>query len=177
MKKFLPASGQINFLLLGLGRHSLVWVWKFSPKNINFFHFYPSGQKDLFGFGQKVPGQSRGTKPGQPLLYCGSKVCSSQVKAHFYFISFNSKVNPQLSTFWATLPCLPPGSSIRAWVTGQPLRFNIHRCQCTFHSQSYFHVAKAPHEWHSYSPIPTTKDLTPIDAYLINTILELLSSF
>jgi len=35
--------GQANFLWLGLGQASLVWVLKISPKNIKFFDFFPSG--------------------------------------------------------------------------------------------------------------------------------------
>jgi len=45
-----------------------VWVWKISPKNPNFFNIFPSDQK--------VPG----SKMGQPLIYCGSKVCLGWVR-------------------------------------------------------------------------------------------------
>jgi len=38
-------AGQVNFLLLGLGQSSLVWVWKISPLKIP--NFCPSGQKKL----------------------------------------------------------------------------------------------------------------------------------
>jgi len=48
---------------------------KFPPKMSNFSIFCPSGQKNLFGLGRKVPG----SKAGGPLIYCGSKVSSSRV--------------------------------------------------------------------------------------------------
>jgi len=38
---------------------------------------FPSGQKNLFGFGRKVPG----LKACQPLIYCGSKVSSCWVRS------------------------------------------------------------------------------------------------
>jgi len=38
-QKFWPGLGRVNFLLLGSGHPSLVWVWvwKISPKNTKFF--------------------------------------------------------------------------------------------------------------------------------------------
>jgi len=50
-KQFGP--GWVNFLWLGLGQPSMVWVWKISPRNVkcfNFFHFrskksLPAGSK------------------------------------------------------------------------------------------------------------------------------------
>jgi len=47
---------------------AMVWlrVWKISQ----FFNFFPSVHKNLFGLGQKVPG----SKTGWPLIYCGLKV-------------------------------------------------------------------------------------------------------
>jgi len=51
-----------------------VWIWKISPKNIKFFNFF------YLRSGQNVPG----SKAGQPLIYCGSKVCSVRVRAHLY---------------------------------------------------------------------------------------------
>jgi len=52
-----PGLGQY---FVAPGQPSLVWVWlwKISPKNPN------SGQKNLFGSGQKVPG----SKMGWPLI-------------------------------------------------------------------------------------------------------------
>jgi len=45
------------------------------PLKIPIFSiFFTSGQKNLCGLGQKVPR----SKMGWPLIYCGSKVCSSQ---------------------------------------------------------------------------------------------------
>jgi len=49
--------GQIFLIRVRSGQPSLVWVWKISPKNIKFFHFIPLNQKNIFGSGQKVPGQ------------------------------------------------------------------------------------------------------------------------
>jgi len=53
-------QGRVKVLLLGSGQPSLVcvWVWKFSPKNPNFFNFCPTGQKNLMGWVKKYPGQS-----------------------------------------------------------------------------------------------------------------------
>jgi len=44
--------GSTIFARVGSGLPSL--VWKISPKNPNTFNFFPSGQKNLFGLGQKV---------------------------------------------------------------------------------------------------------------------------
>jgi len=71
--------GWVNVLWLGSGQPSMVWVWKISPKNVKFFSFYPSGLKNYFRSGKKV----HGSKAGQPLIYCGSKVSSGRVGAHF----------------------------------------------------------------------------------------------
>jgi len=43
-----------------------------------FQFFFSPGQKNLIRLGQKVPG----SKTGQLLIYCGSKVCSDQVMVH-----------------------------------------------------------------------------------------------
>jgi len=60
------------------GRVSHLWFGlefgKFYLKMSNFSNFYPSGQKNCFGSSRKVPG----SEPGQPLIYCGSKVSSGQ---------------------------------------------------------------------------------------------------
>jgi len=34
----------------------MVWVWKIFPKNVKFFNFFASGQKNLFGSGQGLIG-------------------------------------------------------------------------------------------------------------------------
>jgi len=62
--------GQKFLTRIGSGQPIMVWVriWKISPKNVKFFNFFP------FGLGQKVPG----SKPGRPLIYCGSKVSSGR---------------------------------------------------------------------------------------------------
>jgi len=64
-QKFRPGSGQ----------PLMVFIWKFSPKNVKFFNFCPSGKKNLFGSSQKVTG----SKGGRPLIYSGSKVSSGRV--------------------------------------------------------------------------------------------------
>jgi len=50
--------GEDNFLFLGSGQSSLVWIWKISPKNVKFSIFFPSFQKKiLLGRVKKYPGQ------------------------------------------------------------------------------------------------------------------------
>jgi len=53
---------------VGSGQTFMVWdlILKISLKNV---------KNNCFGSGQKVPG----SKPGQPLIYCGSKVSSGWV--------------------------------------------------------------------------------------------------
>jgi len=70
--------GRVNFLWLGLGRVSHLWFGsefgKFSLKR-QIFHFFSLWvKKNLFGASRKVPR----SKPGQPLIYCRSKVSSGQ---------------------------------------------------------------------------------------------------
>jgi len=71
--------GQKFLTRVGSGRVSHLWFGlefgKFPLKTSNFSIFYPSGQKNCFGSGRKVPG----SKPGRPLIYCGSKVSSGRV--------------------------------------------------------------------------------------------------
>jgi len=82
-QKILTRVGS-NFLALGLGRVSHLWFGygfgKFPLKMSNFSSFCPSGQKKVIGLGQKVPGP----EPSQPLIYCGSMICSGRVRAHLY---------------------------------------------------------------------------------------------
>jgi len=66
-----------NFLTrVGSGLVSHLWFGlefgKFPLKMSNFQFFSPRVKK--IASGQKVPG----SKPGQPLIYCGSKVSSGQ---------------------------------------------------------------------------------------------------
>jgi len=48
-QKFRPWLGFVNFLFLGLGQPSLVWVWvwKISPKNPKFSILFALYQKNL----------------------------------------------------------------------------------------------------------------------------------
>jgi len=73
VKNFLPGSGQ--FLV---SRFSHLWFefgfGKISLKMSNFSIFSLQVKKNLLGSGQKVPR----SRAGQPLIYCGSKVCSGQ---------------------------------------------------------------------------------------------------
>jgi len=79
--------GQKVLTWVGLGQPSMVWVWKISPKNVKFFSPWVSHL--WFGFGKsplKIPNFQFfpfGSKKilfgsGQPLIYCGSKVCSGR---------------------------------------------------------------------------------------------------
>jgi len=56
--------GWVSHLWIGFG------FGKFNLKIPNFQFFPLRVKKNLFGMGQKVPG----SKAGQPLIYCGSKV-------------------------------------------------------------------------------------------------------
>jgi len=66
-------QGQVNFLWRGLGRVSHLWFvlefGKFPLKKSNFSIFFPLGQKNLFGWGQKVAG----LKAGQLLFTADQK--------------------------------------------------------------------------------------------------------
>jgi len=55
-----PRSGQNFVAQAGLGQPSLVWVWKFSPKNFKFFNFLLFGSTKVFlGQVKKYPGKSQ----------------------------------------------------------------------------------------------------------------------
>jgi len=78
-QKILTRVGSGQFFVARVGRVSHLWFGiefqKFPLKMSNFSIFFPSGQKNLLWSGRKVPG----SKPGQPLIYCGSKVSSGRV--------------------------------------------------------------------------------------------------
>jgi len=67
---------QIVLTRIRLGYIFAARVWKISPKNYKFLNFFSLGQKNLVSSGQKIPG----SKPGPPVIYCGSEVCSGQVR-------------------------------------------------------------------------------------------------
>jgi len=54
---------------------------KFPPKSLIFQFFSLWVKKNLIGLGQKIPG----SRVGQPLIYCRSKVCSSQGPPLIFF--------------------------------------------------------------------------------------------
>jgi len=66
---------------VGSGRVSHLWFGlefeKFQQKMSNFSIFSLLIKKNRFGLGRKVPG----SKPGWPLIHCGSKVSSGQVRS------------------------------------------------------------------------------------------------
>jgi len=62
-----------------------VQIWKISPKNVNFFNFSLRVKKNLFGSSRKVPG----SKAGQPLIYCRSKVSLGQGSSLFEIIHYS----------------------------------------------------------------------------------------
>jgi len=74
--------GQFFVARVGSGRVSHLWFGlefgKFPLKTSNFSFFSLRVKKNCFGLGRKVPG----SKPGRPLIYCGSKVSSGRVRAH-----------------------------------------------------------------------------------------------
>jgi len=58
------------------GQVSHLWyVFGFGNFPLKIPIFCPLGKKNLIGSGPKVPG----SKPGWPLIFCGSKVCSGWV--------------------------------------------------------------------------------------------------
>jgi len=64
MSKFFD-PGRVRSIFCGScrvvsGQSSMVLVWKITLKNVKFFNFFPWGQKNLFGLGQKVPGSKDG---------------------------------------------------------------------------------------------------------------------
>jgi len=71
--------GLFGSIFCGLGWVSHLWFGfefgKFLLKMSNFSIFSLWLKKNLFGLGRKVPG----SKMGQPLIYCGSKVGSGRV--------------------------------------------------------------------------------------------------
>jgi len=71
---------QVGSIFCGSDRVSHLWfgfeLGKFRPKNVKKID---KGQKKISS-GRKVPG----SKAGQPLIYCGSKVSWGQVRAHLY---------------------------------------------------------------------------------------------
>jgi len=73
--------GQKFLTRVGSGQPFMVWVRisKIFPKNVKFFNFFPFRSKKIAS-DRKVPR----SKPGQPLIYCGSKVSSGRVRAHLY---------------------------------------------------------------------------------------------
>jgi len=72
-------QGQRFLTLIGSGLVSHLWLGfefgKFPLKISNFSIFYPSGQKILFGLGQKVPR----SKAGWPLIYNAGWVGSGPI--------------------------------------------------------------------------------------------------
>jgi len=78
-KNFDP--GRVKFLLLRLGRVSHFWFgYRFGkfPLKCQMFQFFALWvKKNLIRSGGKVPG----SELGQPLIYCGSKVCSGWVRS------------------------------------------------------------------------------------------------
>jgi len=64
---------------VGLGR---VGSGPISTKNVKFFNFCPLAQKKSLRVGSKA---------GQPLIYCRSKISSGRVRAHLYFFMMRKK--------------------------------------------------------------------------------------
>jgi len=89
--------GRVGSIFCGSGRVEsgqpfMVWVriWKISPKNVKFSNFLPFGSKKIAS-GRKVPG----SKPGRPLIYCGSKVSSGRVESgHGPSLDFDEFASP-----------------------------------------------------------------------------------
>jgi len=98
-KNFDP--GRVKFLLLGLGRVSHFWFgYRFGkfPLKCQMFQFFALWvKKNLIRSGGKVPG----SELGQPIIYCGSKVCS---------VWFGSGQCPSLleTTYWLAIYLLCP---------------------------------------------------------------------
>jgi len=65
----IQSSDGTGSIFFDLGQVSHLWF------RSGFLIFSPSGQKNLFIFGQKVPG----SKMGRPLISCGSKASLGQI--------------------------------------------------------------------------------------------------
>jgi len=67
---------RVGSIFCGTGRVSHLWFgFEFGKFPLKMSNFFLSGQKNLFGSGQKVPR----SKVGWPLIYCRSKVSSGRV--------------------------------------------------------------------------------------------------
>jgi len=119
-----------------LGRVSHLWFGfgKFALKIPNVSIFFPLGQKNLFRSGQKVPM----SKTGQPLFYCGSKVCSGLVgsgpiSTRFTYLFLHSltltlsRAGSTTTEYWPQQSSFVYFSSYRwcinTWITGAYISF------------------------------------------------------
>jgi len=86
VKKFWPGSGWVNFLFFCCSGwvvsdiFGLVLRLENFPQKSQNFQFFSFGLKKYL----KVGSKSTQVKDRSPLIYCGSKVCSSWVRAHLY---------------------------------------------------------------------------------------------
>jgi len=90
---FISDGSRSKFLWLGLGRVSHLWFGfefeKFPQKMSNFLIFFPSGQKNLFGSGQKVPGLASYLLRLKSNLGSG-RVRSGPISTFYYSLQKNS---------------------------------------------------------------------------------------
>jgi len=76
MSSGIPSSDGSGSKIFDPGWVSHLWyVFGFENFPLKIPTVCSLGQKNLIGSGQKVPG----SRPSQPLIYCGSKVCSDRV--------------------------------------------------------------------------------------------------
>jgi len=132
----------------------MVWVWKISPKSINFFNFFPYGSKKSLCVWSK----STQVKGSWPLIYCGSKESSDQDRAHLYqrHILLNGNlilkdsgiliISKSLKLFFALLIYVNKNTSLKFFMEFRNLSNNmLNMDQCQIKKLSLFQTEVIHH--------------------------------
>jgi len=96
-----------NPVVIGPGQNFLIWVGSFNFFVARVGQYFPTRvKKNIVKSGLKVPG----SKAGQPLIYCESKVCLGRVRAPLYYPAHkitSSPTHPFGSMIFRPMP-FPP---------------------------------------------------------------------